>query len=95
MVHLKSVREQVLAAHPDLQAEADKLKIAHDAMQAQNPPPTAEQINAAYAEWKDYQTKVRAEMLKIDPTLKPLFDKIDDARKHGAPAPFSSTTGQK
>jgi hypothetical protein len=89
MMQLQKVREQVLGANPDLKAEEEKLKALHASAQAQNPPPTADQRNAAFAEWKAYQTKVRAEMLKVDPTLSPIFAKLDSARKHGAPAPFS------
>jgi hypothetical protein len=95
MVHLKTVREQVLAANPDLQAEEIKLKQAHDAAQSQNPPATPEQRNAMFAEWKSYQTKVRAAMLKIDPTLVPIFAKLDKARKNGtAPTPFQPATAK-
>ena len=45
------------------------------------------QRSAAFAEWKAYQKKMRAEMLKIDPTLAPIFAQLDSARKHRAPAP--------
>jgi hypothetical protein len=89
MVQLKRARAQVLTAHPELKAEEEKLKTLHETFTQQNPPPTADQRNAAFAEWKDYQKSMRAEMLKIDPTLKPLFAKLDVSRKHGAPAPFS------
>ena len=89
MTQLKNVREQVLAAHPELKTEEEKLKALHESVSQQNPPPSADVRNAAFAEWKAYQKTMRAEMLKIDPTLKPLFAKLDSARKHGAPTPFS------
>jgi hypothetical protein len=88
MAQLKKARMQVLEANPDLKTEEEKLKALHESTQNQNPPPTPEQRNATFAEWKAYQSKMRAEMLKIDPTLKPVFAKLDEARKHGAPAPF-------
>jgi hypothetical protein len=89
MMKLKAAREQVLAAHPDLKAEEQKLKAMHDSMQTQTPPPTAEQRNAAFAEWRKYQKTMRAETLKIDPTLSPIFAKLDAARKkNGAASPF-------
>jgi hypothetical protein len=47
-----------------------------------------------FAEWKAYQKKMRGEMLKIDPTLGPLFAKLDVARKHGAPSPFQPATAK-
>jgi len=93
MAKLTAVRNQVLAAHPELKAEEQKLKALHDSMQTQNPAPTAEQRNAAFAEWKTYQKTIRTEALKIDPTLKPIFEKIDAARKkNGAESPFQPAT---
>ncbi len=88
-VHLQKVREQVLAANPDLKAEEEKLKTMHDSA-ANQPPPTPEQKNAMFAEWKAYQKKMRAAILAIDPTLAPVFAKLDAARKNGtAPTPFA------
>jgi hypothetical protein len=88
MAKLVAVRGQVLTAHPELKAEEEKLKALHDSTQKQNPAPTADQRNAAFAEWKAYQKTMRGEMLKIDPTLKPIFAKLDAARKNGAESPF-------
>jgi hypothetical protein len=86
MTQLNHAREKVFEANPDLKAENEKLKAMHDASAT----PTADQRNAAFAEWKAYQKKMRAEMLKVDPTLGPIFAKIDAARKNGAPTPFQS-----
>jgi hypothetical protein len=86
MAQLQKARQQVLAANPDLQAEEVRLKNLHDAQTAT--PATPEQRNAIFAEWKAYQKKMRAAMLKVDPTLGPVFVKLDDARKHGASSPF-------
>ena len=88
MTHLAKIRAEVLAAHPDLKAEEEKLKAMHDS--AQGKAPSEDQRKADYIEWKAYQKKMRGEMLKIDPTLQPLFDKLDEARKHGGAAPFQS-----
>lgn len=82
MARLTKVRTQVLAAHPELQAEETKLKARHAAVQGQTP--TADERKADLAEWKDYRAKMRAEMLKLDPTLQPIFEKLDAARKNGA-----------
>ena len=94
MMQLQKAREQVLGANPDLKAEEEKLKALHDSVQSQVPPPTADQRNAMFAEWKSYQKTMRAAMLKIDPTLAPLFAKLDSARKHGAPSPFQPATAK-
>ena len=89
MTKLKTVRAQVLAAHPEIKAEEEKLTSLHASAQTQTPPPTPEQKNAMFAEWKAYQKTMRAEMLKIDPTLGPIFIKLDEARKNGSsPTPF-------
>ncbi|HEX4141889.1 MAG TPA: hypothetical protein VHY09_16185 [Candidatus Methylacidiphilales bacterium] len=84
MTQLNHAREKVFEANPDLKSENEKLKTMHDSTSN----PTPEQRDAAFAEWKAYQKQMRAAMLKVDPTLKPIFAKIDAARKHGSPAPF-------
>jgi hypothetical protein len=84
MTELKQAREKVFESNPDLKAENDKLKAMHDASAT----PTADQRNAAFVEWKAYQKKMRAEMLKVDPKMGPIFAKIDAARKNGTPTPF-------
>jgi hypothetical protein len=89
MTKLVAVRTQVLAAHPELKTEEEKLKALHE-----NQNPTAEQKNAAFVEWKAYQKNMRAEMLKIDPTLAPVFTKLDESRKHGTAAPFTPATAK-
>jgi hypothetical protein len=94
MGQLQKVRAQVLAANPDLKAEEEKLKSMHDA-QAKMLALMPDQKNAAFAEWKAYQKKMRAAMLKIDPTLSPLFAKLDAARKNGSPTPFQPATVNK
>ncbi len=92
LAQLQKVRAQVLGAHPDLKAEEEKLTAFHNSAQNPATQPTADQRNAMFAEWKTYQKQMRAEMLKIDPTLKPLFAKLDESRKHGAPSPFQPAT---
>ena len=92
MTKLVAARQEVLAAHPDLKAEEEKLKAMHESSQGKNPPPTAEEKNAAFAEWKAYQKQMRAEMLKIDPTLYPIFAKLDESRRHNGNAPFTPAT---
>jgi hypothetical protein len=57
----------------------------HDAAQGQNPPPNAEQKSAAIAEWKAYRKEIRAAMRKIDPTLSPIFARLDASHKHVSP----------
>jgi carboxylesterase type B len=82
MVHLQQVRAEVLTQNPDLKTEEDKLKAMHDSAAAASETP--DQRSAAFAEWKAYREKMRAAMLKIDPTLAPVFAKLDKIRKHAA-----------
>jgi hypothetical protein len=84
MTQLNKARTTVFASHPDLKAENEKLKAMHDSPTT----PTEEQRAKTFAEWKDYQKQMRAEMLTVDPTLKPIFAKIDAARRNGSPTPF-------
>ena len=90
MTELNRARDKVFETNPDLKAENEKLKAMHDASAT----PTADQRNAAFAEWKAYQKKMRGEMLKVDPTLGPIFAKIDAARKNGASTPFQPATAK-
>jgi hypothetical protein len=93
-MQLDKARQQVLATDPELKTETEHLKSLHDSAANQNPPASPEQRNAMFAEWKAYQKKMRAAMLQVDPTLGPLFAKIDHARKNGAAAPFSPPTAK-
>jgi len=93
MAKLTAVRNQVLAAHPELKAEEKKLKNLHEVLQTQRPVPTADERNAAFEEWKAYQKTIREDALAIDPTLKPIFEKIDASRKKNpAETPFQPAT---
>ncbi|MEJ0001208.1 MAG: hypothetical protein WDO13_19865 [Verrucomicrobiota bacterium] len=80
MTQLNAAHQKALSDNPDLQAEEQKLKAEHDSTQQ----PTEEQRSQTFAEWKSYHAKLRTAMLKIDPTLKPIFAKIDAA--HAAKA---------
>jgi hypothetical protein len=93
-MQLMKVRDQVLAAHPDLKAEEAKLKQMHQA--SMTAPPSDAEIASAKAEWQAYQDKLRAEMLKIDPTLAPIFAKLDEAHKNKIPldAPPATSPGK-
>jgi hypothetical protein len=90
MVQLQKARAQVLAANPELKVEEVKLKAMHDSAANQSPTSAPAQRNAAFTEWKAYQKKMRAAMLKIDSTLAPIFAKLDSAHKHRASVPASA-----
>jgi hypothetical protein len=75
MMQVNKARETVFAANPDLKAENAKLKAMHDS----TPSPTPDQRDAAMIEWAAFHKKMRAAMLQVDPTLKPIFAKMDAA----------------
>ena len=75
MMQLNSAREKVFAAHPDLKTESEKLKAMHES----TPSPTPDQRDAAFIEWTAFRKKMRAALLEVDPTLKPILAKIDAA----------------
>ena len=91
-VQLKKAHDEVMATHPDLKAEEEKLREMHDSAGNEAAPPSQDKRNAMFSEWKTYRQEMRAEMLKVDPTLAPIFAKLDRARRHEAPA--SSTPAQ-
>jgi hypothetical protein len=75
MTQLNAAREKVFAAHPDLKAESEKLKAMHES----TPNPTPDQRDQAFLEWRVFRMKMRAALLQVDPTLKPILAKIDAA----------------
>jgi hypothetical protein len=81
---LKSAREAAFAADPSLKTEADALKAAHE---AGTPPSDTDKAN-----WKAFQDKLNAAMIKADPGVKAIIDEIN-AHHHsgsGGPPPSSN-----
>ena len=75
--HLRKVKKQVLANHPDLKAEDDALSQQRDDLDYQGATASPDARTALMAQWHDHQQKVRAEALKIDPMLAPIYAKLD------------------
>jgi len=82
---LKRDKAAALAANPALQTESDSLKQQHDALKAQGANAPKADKEALRAQMKDFETKLRAAMLVIDPTVAPVFAK-QDAAHPGKPA---------
>lgn len=78
---LRKVKKEVLAAHPDLKAQDDDLSQQRDDLDNQVPPATPDERKAFFAKWHDLQMKIRVEALKIDPTLAPIYAKLDAWRQ--------------
>ena len=74
---LEKDRNAVLAANPDLKAEADALKDQKKAAKGQGP-----DAKAAYKqEAKAHEQKVEVAMLKLDPGIAPVLAKLKGAKK--------------
>jgi hypothetical protein len=61
----KKARDKVLASDADLKSEEDSL---------------IQQQNDLHKKWEDHMKKMRAAMIKDDPSLKPVFEKMDKKR---------------
>ena len=78
---LKKAHDEALAANPDLKTEGDSLKTQHDALKAQGANASQADMDALKAQHKDYEQKMHAAMLAADPTLAPVFAKLEAAHK--------------
>jgi len=76
---LQKARDQVLADNADLKTEGADLAKQHDALKAQGGSATDSDKQAFHTAMHDYHDKLRAAMLKVDPTLAPIFAKLDAA----------------
>jgi hypothetical protein len=70
---LMKVRQQVLDSNPDLKAEQDAIKQQAQSLKGGNATP--EDKVDFMQKLQDHQQKMKAALLKIDPTLEPLIDK--------------------
>ncbi len=81
---LKKARETALAANPTLKTQKDALKAQFEALKSANPPATKEQFQALHQQKEQLHTQLRAAELAADPTLGPVFQKLDAAHQgHG------------
>ena len=72
---LTDVRTKAMAANPDLQAEQTELMQKVVALQSGSA--TDADRTALHAEAMQFQQKVRAAMVKVDPTVEPILEKIE------------------
>jgi hypothetical protein len=93
--HLIRVHEQVLAANPDLKTEQDSLKTQWQDLKSKGDSATPEDRSALRDSMTSHMKKMDAAMLKADPTVGPILEKIkahmkerfhDHAGQGGAPA---------
>ncbi len=73
---LKAARDKVFATNPELKTQGEALRAAHKAAKKNGTPMSADSV----AQAKAFKDQLRAAMLKVDPTLGPIFAKQDAAR---------------
>jgi hypothetical protein len=78
---LKKAKEQALAANGTLQTEKENLKQKFEALRSANPPATKDQWTALQKEKEQFHQQLRSAELAFDPTLAPIFAKLDAAHQ--------------
>jgi hypothetical protein len=76
---LLKVRQQVISSNPDLETERDAIRKQKQALK--DGTATPQQKIALLKEIQAHQEKMKAAMLKIDPTLGPVIDKVNASVK--------------
>ena len=79
---LKKDKQEALAANGTLQTQAESLKQQFQTLKSQGTAATQDQWDALHAQGHDFHEKLRAAELKADPTLAPIFAKLDAAHKN-------------
>jgi len=80
---LKKAREAAFAADSSLQTERDNLKQQFESLKAEGKGgATKDQWKALREQGLDFHQKLKAAELGIDPTLAPIFAKLEAARKN-------------
>jgi seryl-tRNA synthetase len=80
---LKKAHKAALAANPSLQSEQASLKQQFETLKSQGKDSTTkDQWKALHEQAHTFHQNLRTAELSIDPTLAPIFAKLDAARKH-------------
>ncbi len=74
-------RRQVFASNPDLKAEQDGLNKQREALKSQGSSASTKDKKALLQGFMDHQKKMKTAMLQVDPSLGPIFDKIEAEMK--------------
>ena len=76
---LTKAHDAALAADPALKTEDDSLTKQRADLKAKGASASADDKAALKAKWTEHQDKLHAAMIKIDPTVAPLIDKMKAA----------------
>jgi hypothetical protein len=79
---LKKAKAAALAGSGTLQTEQAALKQQFETLRSQGSTATTDQWKALHQQASDFHAKLRSAELLVDPTLAPVFAKLD-AHKHG------------
>jgi hypothetical protein len=79
---LKKAHEAALAANPSLQTEEASLKQQFETIKGQGDSATKDEKHALHEQAHTFHQNLRTAELKIDPTLAPIFAKLDAAHKN-------------
>ena len=78
---LKKAKEQALASNGTLQSEQASLKQQFHTLKSQGASATSDQWKALHEQKKAFHEKLKAAELLVDPTLAPIFQKLEAAHK--------------
>jgi len=79
---LRKARETVLAANPGLQTQRASLRQQFQSLRSQGTSATPAEWAALRQQKQALRGQVRAAELSVDPTLAPIFAKLDAAHPH-------------
>ena len=78
---LKAAREKAFAANTQLQSQEQALRAQFKALKTANPPADKTQFEALHQQKESLHQQMRAAELAADPTLGPVFAKLDAAHQ--------------
>jgi hypothetical protein len=78
---LKKAHDQALASNGTLQTEQASLKQQFETLKSASPAATHEQWQALHQQKEDFRQNLKAAELLVDPTLTPIFTKLEAAHE--------------
>ncbi len=79
---LKAAYKQVLASNGTLKTQQESLKQQFEALKSQGDSATKDQWHALHQQMKDFHQQLKSAELLVDPSLGPIFAKLEAAHKN-------------
>ena len=79
--HLMRVRQQVMAQNPDLKSEQDKMMAERKSAKSDGGDASTQDKGAMMKQMRDFHEKMDAAMIKDDPSVQPILEKVKDHMK--------------